>query len=242
MINQDEKTSLQNGHRARLRQKFLDGQLAEYEILELLLTYAIPRRDVRMLSRQLYKKYNNILNLVSSPVESLMENDGIKEHTAVFFKLIYKLMELSYKHVLDSAPIFHNTEKLIRYCKLLVGGKPIEEFHVFYLDAQFKLIKDETHSSGTIDWAAVYVREIVKRALDLNARSVVLLHNHPSGYSSFSTQDIDITKELAIALDKVGIGLYDHLLVSGDVIYSARNMHLIIDENLKNHSVSDSAS
>ena len=89
------------------------------------------------------------------------------------------------------------------------------------------MISDELHSSGTVDWAAVYVREIVKRALDLNARSIVMLHNHPTAYTSFSTQDIEITIELANALDKLGIQLYDHLLVSGDVIYSARNMHLL---------------
>jgi DNA repair protein RadC len=219
--------SLQSGHRARLRKKFLDGQLTEYEILELLLTYAIPRRDVQTLSRQLYKKYGSLHHLLAAPMESLMENEGIKENTATFFKVIHKLMELEYKSVLDTAPIFHNFEKLENYCKILLSGKAVEEFHVLYLDSQYKLIKDELHSSGTIDWAAVYIREIVKKALDLNACSIVMLHNHPSSYTSFSSQDIAITQELENALDKLGIGLYDHLLVSGDVIYSARNMHLL---------------
>lgn len=227
MIKKEDIQSLQQGHRARLRQKFLDGQLTEYEILELLLTYAIPRCDVRTLSRQLYKKYGSIHHLISSPFESLLENDGIKENTATFFKLIHKLMEIEYKTTLDTNPIFHNFEKLENYCKILLSGKSVEEFHVFYLDGQYKLISDELHSSGTVDWAAVYVREIVKRALDLNARSIVMLHNHPTAYTSFSTQDIEITIELANALDKLGIQLYDHLLVSGDVIYSARNMHLL---------------
>ena len=227
MIKAEDLQSLQSGHRARLRKKFLDGQLTEYELLELLLTYAIPRRDVRTLSRQLYKKYGTIHHLLSAPMESLMENEGIKENTATFFKVIHKLMELEYKVVLDTAPIFHNYEKLENYCKILLSGKPIEEFHVLYLDAHYKLIKDELHSSGTIDWAAVYIREIVKKALDLNAASIVMLHNHPSAYTSFSSQDIAITQELESALEKLGIGLYDHLLVSGDVIYSARNMHLL---------------
>ena len=227
MIKTEDLQSLQQGHRARLRKKFLDGQLTEYEILELLLTYAIPRRDVRTLSRQLYKKYGNIHNILSASVDSLMENEGIKENTATFFKLIHKLTQLEYKTVLDSAPIFHNFEKLENYCKSILGGKTIEEFHVFYLDSNFKLIEDELHSSGTIDWAAVYIREIVKHALDINAVSIVLLHNHPSAYTSFSTQDIQITQELENALSKLGIGVYDHLLLSGDVIYSARNMHLL---------------
>jgi len=232
MIKDDEIQSLQQGHRTRLRKKFLDGQLAEYEILELLLTYAIPRRDVRTLSRQLYKKYGNLHNLFSASYEDLITNPGIKGNAATFFKMIHKLMELDYKYYLNNAPIFHNYEKLENYCKLVVGGKSVEEFHVLYLDAQFKLIQDETHSKGTIDWAAVYIREIVKRALDLNARSVVLLHNHPTPYTSFSSQDIQITKELQNALDKLDINLYDHLLVSADVVYSARNMFLL--DNNKN--------
>ena len=232
MIKAQDITSLQQGHRQRLRQKFLDGQLAEYEILELLLTYAIPRRDVRTLSRQLYKKYGSIHNLLAASKESLMENDGIKENTATFFKIIHKLMELEHKIVLAEAPIFYDFSKLESYCKLIVGNKPIEEFHVFYLDAQYRLIKDQLHSSGTINWAAVYIREIVKNALDYNARSIVLLHNHPSSYTSFSSQDIEITKELESALDKLGVSLYDHLLVSGDVVYSARNLRLL-DKPLK---------
>ncbi|MBR0212239.1 MAG: RadC family protein [Alphaproteobacteria bacterium] len=227
MIKKEELQSLQQGHRERLRKKFLEGQLAEYEILELLLTYVIPRRDVRTLARQLYKKYGNIHKLMAAPFESLIENEGIKENSAVFFKLIYYLMQLEYKVAFDDRPIFHNYEKLENYCKLLMSEKTIEEFHVFYLDARYKLIKDELHSSGTVNWAAVYVREIVKKALDLNASSVVLLHNHPSGYTSFSTQDMEITQELENALEKLNINLYDHLLVSGEIIYSARNMHLL---------------
>lgn len=227
MIKSDELKSLQQGHRARLRKKFLDGQLAEYEILELLLMYAIPRRDVRTMSRQLFKKYGSIQRLLSEPFESLIKNDGIKENTATFLKVIHKITEFEYKQELDESPIFYKHEKLENYCKLILGGKAIEEFHVLYLDAQFKLIEDNLHSSGTIDWAAVYIREIVKKALELNAHNIVLLHNHPTPYTSFSSQDIEITQELANALDKLNIGLYDHLLVSGDVIYSARNMHLL---------------
>ena len=156
-----------------------------------------------------------------------MQNKGIKENTAVLFKIIRKLMELEYKCVLDSKPIFYDYTKLENYCKLILGNKTIEEFHVLYLDAQFKLIEDQTHSTGTTDWTAVYIREIVKFALNINAKYVVLLHNHPTPYVSFSSQDIQITQTLATALDKLSIGLYDHLLVSGDVVYSARNLHFL---------------
>lgn len=227
MIKDTEIQSLQQGHRIRLRQKFLDGKLTEYEILELLLTYAIPRRDVRALSRQLFKKYGSIKKLLSDDFSSLIKNDGIKENTATLLKLIAKITELEYKSVLNEMPVFYDSKKLENYCKSVVAGKTIEEFHVLYLDAQFKLIEDVLHSAGTNDWAAVYIREIVKKALELNSSSVILLHNHPTPYVSFSTQDIEITQELYSALNKLNIGLYDHLLVSGDVIYSARNMHLL---------------
>ena len=231
MTNTDDLQSLQQGHRARLRKKFNDGQLTEYELLELLLTYAIPRRDVHALSRQLYKKYGNIHHLISASKESLMANPGVKENVATFLKLICKITTLEYKNTLDAAPIFHNYEKMENYCKLLLAGKHIEEFHVFYLNSQYKLIEDELHSTGTIDWAAVYVREIVKKALDLNATNIVLLHNHPSGCTSFSTQDIQMTQELANAMEQLGIYLYDHLLISGGILYSARNLRLLDEKH-----------
>ena len=227
MNNSNDDKSLQQGHRARLRQKFLAGQLAEYEILELLLTYAIPRRDVRELSRQLYNKYKSIHQILVTPTEMLIKNPGVKENTATFFKLLHKLTELEYKSALNSEPVFRNQSKLENYCRMCVGGKTIEEFHVLYLDSEYKLIQDQLHSSGTVDWTAVYIREIIKTALDLNARSIVLLHNHPTPYTAFSTQDIDITLELEKALNGLSISLYDHLLVSGDIVYSARNMHLL---------------
>lgn len=233
MTKNDEIASLQQGHRARLRKKFLDGQLAEYELLELLLTYAIPRRDVRTLARQLYKKYGNIQHMLSLPMSELMVNVGVKENVATFLKLIHKITTLEYKYILGNAPIFYDFSKLENYCKLLLGDKTVEEFHVFYLDKKFALILDDLHSSGTIDWAAVYVREIVKKALDLNAYSVLLVHNHPSAHTSFSVPDIQMTQELENALGQLGIDLYDHLLVSGNVLYSARNLHLLKPRNSK---------
>ncbi len=227
MTNKQDDLSFRCGHRARLRQKFLDGQLTDTEILELLLTYAIPRRDVYVLAKRLYKKYKNIHNLLSSPVDLLVKNDGIKESTAILFKIVYYLTTLEYKVALDSAPIFYNQEKLENYCKLLLCNKSKEEFHVLYLDAQFKLIEDQLHSTGTVDWTAVYIREIVRHALNLNARGIVLLHNHPTPGTTFSTQDIAITTELEKSCIPLKIKLYDHFLISGDTMYSARNMHFL---------------
>ncbi|MDE6478535.1 MAG: hypothetical protein K2L94_04810 [Alphaproteobacteria bacterium] len=215
------------GHRERLRQKFLAGHIADYELFELLLSYAIPRRDVRPLSRQLLKRYGSIYEVLTAPMESLIQNPGIRENTAVFFQVIHKIMLNGFKCKLTKEPVFHNEQDIFDYCKLLLAGKTVEEFHVLYLDRDLRLVADDLHSVGTIDWAAVYVREILKRALGLNARSVVLVHNHLVTQTSFSTDDIEITTDLRDILEVAGIELYDHFLVSGDLLYSARNLHLL---------------
>lgn len=220
-------SSYRSGHRERLRKKFLQNKLADYELLELLLSYAIPRIDVKPLARELITKYGCVQKVLSASFESLIENKGIKENAAVLIKMIHKMMILDYKNYLDDTPIFHDYKKLSEYCRLLLSSKQIEEFHILYLDSNYKLLSDDLHSSGTVDWAAVYTREIVKRALELNAHSVVMMHNHPMSGKSFSTDDIEITASLKGILSGVGIELFDHLLVSGDIVYSAKNMFLI---------------
>lgn len=220
-------SSFRLGHRERLRKKFLQGKLVDYELLELLLTYAIPRCDVRPLARELMKTFGGTYNVLTAPVESLTKVRGIKENTAIFIKAIHELMVIGHKSYLTDTPIFHDYQKLSEYCKLLLSGKHVEEFHVLYLDANYKLLADDLHSSGTIDWAAVYPREIVKRALELNAASIVMLHNHPSGGTSFSSDDIKITGDVKKILAGIDVALFDHLLVSGNIVYSAKNMFLI---------------
>lgn len=220
-------SSFRIGHRERLRQKFLMGKLTDYKILELLLMYAIPRCDVKPLSRELLKTFGGVHNVIMAPIESLTKVRGIKENTAVLIKVIHELMIASHKSHLIQTPIFHDYQKLSEYCRLLLSGKPVEEFHVLYLDPNYRLLSDDLHSSGTIDWAAVYPREIVKRALDLNAASIVMVHNHPSGTTSFSSDDINITGDVKNILASVDVALFDHLLVSGSIVYSAKNMFLI---------------
>lgn len=220
-------SSYRLGHRERLRKKFLENKLADYELLELIISYAIPRCDVRPLSRELMKKYGGVHQILSAPIESLMTNKGIKENTAIFLKSIYQIMIMGHKSYMDNNPIFHDYNKLCEYCKLLLSGKEIEEFHILYLDSNYKLLVSDLHSSGTIDWAAVYTREILKRALELNAHSIVMMHNHPSSQTSFSTDDIEVTTKLKQVLSGIGVDLFDHLLVSGDIIYSAKNMFLL---------------
>ncbi|MDR0726540.1 MAG: JAB domain-containing protein [Rickettsiales bacterium] len=123
--------------------------------------------------------------------------------------------------------MFHDYKKITEYCRLLLCGKKVEEFHVLYLDSDYRLLSDDLHSSGTVDWAAVYPREILKRALEVNASSVIMLHNHPVSKTSFSIADIEITSDVRNILKNVDIDLFNHLLVSGNIVYSAKNMFLI---------------
>lgn len=225
MPEQDEK--FYTGHRERLREKFLSNQLADYEKLELLLGYAIPRRDVRPLARGLIKQFGGVYQVLSASVEDLTAFKGIGHNTAVFLKLVQQMMQIGYKGQLKESPIFHDEKILHNYCRIILAGKQVEELHILYLDNNLKLISDEMHTSGTVDSSAVYPREIARRALQLNARSIVMVHNHPTSTNTFSNDDVAVTTQVQVVLESLEIALYDHLLVVNDVVYSMRAMHLI---------------
>ena len=222
-----QDTSLFSGHRERLRQKFLDNKLADYEILELLLSYAIPRKDVRVLSRTLLNKFGGMYQMLSAPLEELMTVPETGKNTAIFLKTIQQIMLCGFRSSMSKTPVFHNQEMFENYCKLMIGSNPIEEMHILYLDASHRLLKDELHSSGTTDWTALIPREVLRNAMELRAKSVVLVHNHPTPNTSFSEQDVMITQEMQQTLNSVQISLYDHYVVSGDILYSMRNMFLL---------------
>lgn len=215
------------GHRDRLRAKFLDGKLADYEKLELLLAYVIPRRDVRPLARGLVKQFGGVYQVLSASIDDLMSVRGIGYNTAVFIKLVQEMMTINYMGQLKETPVFHDEKILHNYCRIIMAGKQVEELHILYLDNNLKLISDEIHTTGTIDSSAVYPREIAKRALAQNARSIVMVHNHPASDNSFSNDDIEITMLVKSVLAGLNIELYDHLVVANDVVYSARQSHLL---------------
>lgn len=223
----EEDLSFRQGHRERLRQKFLEDKLTDYELLELLLSFAIPRIDVRPLARGLMKRFGGIYQILTASYEDLISYKGVGKNTAVFIKAIQQVMIKGYKSCLSASPIFHDESVLANYCKLLLSGKSVEEFHILYLNTERRLLADDLHSRGTIDWTAVYPRELLKRALDLNAKYIVLLHNHPTPNKSFSMQDIETTLSIQKLLAEVDIILHDHFIVSGGILYSARNMFLL---------------
>ncbi|MCR4917637.1 MAG: DNA repair protein RadC [Alphaproteobacteria bacterium] len=217
-----QNISLCAGHRERLRQNFLDDKLPCYEVLELLLSYAIPRKDVRPLSRMLFKRFGGMYQILSASINELTSVPGMGKNTAIFIKVIQKIMLEGYKSELSERPVFHNKNLFDSYCKLMLGSSPIEEMHVLYLDINRKLLLDDTHSVGTTDWTAIHPREIIRKALDLQAKFVILVHNHPKNNTSFSTQDIEITNEIRALLQGVGIILDDHYVVSGGILYSLK--------------------
>lgn len=224
----DEKDlSFRVGHRERLRQKFLDDKLTDYELLEMLLSFVIPRRDVRPLARGLIEQFGSVYQVITAPIDSLIAFKGVGRNTAIFIKSIHKIMLAGYKSNLDKVTIFHNEKILTNYCLLLMAGKTKEEIHILYLDEDNRLLADDLHSIGTVDWAAAYPREILKRALELNAKSIVMLHNHPKPNTSFSVDDIELTERVRDLLSTVDIDVHDHYVVSGGIVYSARNMFLL---------------
>jgi len=216
-----------SGHRDRLRQKFLDGKLVDYEKLELLLGYAIPRRDTRPLAHALIKRFGSLPQVLTAQIDDLLAFPGIGHNTAVFLKLVQDIVLSGYRATMDTRPIFHDIKFMLDYCWWTFANKPVEEFHVLYLDSDFRLLQDQLHSSGTYNTTGVYVREIIKTALKLNATSVVLVHNHPASDNSFSNDDIEVTEEIEKIFNDLDISLFDHFLVTKHMIYSGRDCGIV---------------
>ncbi len=215
------------GHRDRLRQKFLDGKLVDYEKLELLLGYAIPRRDTRPLAHALIKHFGSLPQVLTAQIDDLLAFPGIGRNTAIFLKLVQNIVLSGYRAAMDTRPIFHDIKFVQDYCRWTFANKLVEEFHVLYLDSDFRLLQDELHSTGTVNTTGVYVREIIKTALKLNATSLVLVHNHPASDNSFSNDDIKSTEEIEKIFNDLDISLLDHLLVTKHTIYSGRDLGIV---------------
>lgn len=215
------------GHRERLRNKLTHTQLADYELLELVIGGWIPRCDVRERARMLIKEFGGVHQALCQPIDALTRIPGIGKTTAERIQALHELMLLDFKGVLTTDSIMHNYKVLVNYCLNLVYGKKIEEFHVMYLDGKLRMLQSDLHSTGTLTWSAVYSREIVRRAIELNAHHVILLHNHPTAGVEFSPQDAEITTELKNRLAAIDVDIYDHYLVSGGILYSAREKNIL---------------
>lgn len=206
-----------HGHRERLRQRFRDaggGALADYELLELVLFLTVPRRDTKPLAKQLLKEFDgSFAELIAASPERLRQIGGVTENTITALKVVEAAAQrLAQARVMGRSAI-SSWDALLDYCSARMARNPIEEFRVLFLDRKNILIADEAQARGTVDHAPVYPREVVKRALELGASALILVHNHPSGDPTPSRSDIAMTREIAAAARALHIEVHDHLVI-----------------------------
>ncbi len=204
------------GHRERLCTRFFQGgagALPDYELLELTLFAAIPRRDTKPLAKRLLARFGSYAEVIAAPRQRLMEIEGVGEAVVNQLKIVEAAaMRLAQSQVMRK-PALSSWTALIDYCMATMARAPSEEFRVLYLDRKNVLIADEIQARGTVDHAPVYPREIVKRALEHGASALILVHNHPSGDPTPSKADILMTREIADAAKALKIAIHDHLVI-----------------------------
>ncbi len=218
------------GHRQRLRHRFLDAMgdgLADYEILELLLQYAIPRRDVKPIAKSLIAQFGSIRGVMGASLTSLTKIDGIGENTAVLLKVAHKAVVLASKQEIQNTHILGTWDKVIEYCTLHMAYTDTEQFRVIFLNSRNRIIVDEVQTTGSINETAIYPREVVKRALELGAVSVIMVHNHPSGDATPSQADIDMTYQVKDACATVNIKVHDHIVISKENVASFKTLGIL---------------
>ncbi|MCL3881426.1 DNA repair protein RadC [Marivita sp. GX14005] len=204
------------GHRKRLRERFLVGgadPLPDYEMLELLLFRTIRNGDVKPAAYRLIDTFGDFNRTISAPIDRLKEVEGIGHEVALDLKLVEAAAHrLSQARVLRRQ-VISSWDALLDYCRVSMAHRETEQFRILFLDRKNVLIADEMQGRGTVDHVPVYPREVIKRALDLNASALILVHNHPSGDPTPSTADIDMTQNILRACGAVGITVHDHLIV-----------------------------
>ena len=213
------------GHRQRIRRRFLLGEgkdMADYELLELALTMAIPRRDVKPLAKTLIKKFGSFAGVVNASQNELAAVEGVKENTITMLKLIKAAaLRTSWQNLnADDTPVINSFDSLVDYCRSAMAYGDIEEFRIIYLNTKLRLIGEETMQKGTINSVSIHPREVIKSAMEQKAAAIIMVHNHPSGDTTPSKADIEMTKAVARACRLVNITLLDHLIISRSSCYS----------------------
>lgn len=205
-----------------------DGShLDDYEVLEVLLCAFIPRVDVRPIAVELVKRFGSVSGALAAAPARLMEVDGVGDATAAYIRATNLLMQRAAGDTVKDRPLISNWAALLNYVSLKIKHEKSEQARVLYLDRKNKLIADEVAGRGTVDHAPIYPREIAKRALELSASAVILVHNHPSGDPTPSRADIDLTRDIENALAPFGIKVHDHLVVGAKETLSMKAKGLI---------------
>ena len=218
------------GHRERLRDRFLNGgneALADYELLELLLCQAQPRRDMKPLAKALIRRFNSFAGVMAASPRELREVKGVGPALCVIIKTVQAAALRMAKEDVTDRQVLGSWKKLIDYCRAAMAAEKTEQFRLLFLDNKNALIADELQQRGTVNHTPVYPREVVKRALELGASAIIMVHNHPSGDPTPSEDDIAMTREVISAAEKLGIALHDHVVIGRKGHASFRSLGLL---------------
>ncbi|MBC7280745.1 DNA repair protein RadC [Hoeflea sp.] len=219
-----------HGHRDRLRQRFRDSgdrALADYELLELLLFRLIPRRDTKPIAKALLARFGSLPEVLGAPTHLLTEVKGVGDSVATDLKLVAAIAHRMLKGDLKGRQVLASWSSVIEYCRAAMAFEAREQFRVLFLDKKNALIADEVQQTGTVDHTPVYPREVVKRALELSATAIILVHNHPSGDPTPSRADIEMTKLIIDTARPLGITVHDHIIIGKDGHASLKGLKLI---------------
>jgi DNA repair protein RadC len=221
---------LRAGHRQRLKDRFVAGgpeALPDYELLELVLFSAIPRQDTKPTAKRLLERFGSFAEVVNAPPERLKEVKGIGDAAVLQLKLVRAGALRLMQGGIMQRPVLTSWNAVLDYCRAAMGFEAREQFRILFLDKKNRLIADEVQQEGTVDHTPVYVREVVKRALELSASAIILVHNHPSGDPTPSRADIDMTRQIVEAARPLGIAIHDHIIVGRQGHASLKGLKLL---------------
>jgi len=219
-----------HGHRGRMREKLLErgpDALADYELLEMLLFFAFKQGDTKPLAKSLINQFGSFAGVLAAPQKVLLETRGLGPHSVAAIKLVQAAaLRLARAEVME-APVLNNWDRLITYLNAAISREKIEQFRILFLDSKNRLIADEPQAKGTVNHTPVYPREVMKRALELHATALILVHNHPSGDPTPSRADVEMTKEIKQAATFFAVVVHDHLIVGNGRYFSFRREGLL---------------
>ncbi len=219
-----------HGHRQRLRQRFLEGggeALPDYELLELILFVSNARSDVKPLAKALIERFGSFQRVLSATPQQLVKIKGLRETGIVAIKAAQAAGQRLARAEAMERPVMSSWQKVLDYCRASMAYQETEAFRLLFLDRKNRVIADEVQQQGTVDHTPVYPREVVRRALELSATAIIMVHNHPSGDATPSTSDIEMTREVQAAARGLGISLHDHIIICGGEHSSMKGLGLI---------------
>ena len=218
------------GHRQRLRERFRktgEQGLADYELLEFLLFSALPRQDTKPIAKALLQRFGSFPAALAAPRERLKEIPGLSDISIDVLQAVHASVIRFHKAGLEKRQVLDSWQKVMDYLQVSMGLAPVEQFRILFLDKKNALIADEVQQTGTVDHTPVYPREVIRRALELSATALILVHNHPSGDPTPSRADIQMTKKIVDIAGPLGIEVHDHIIVGLRTNVSFRSLQLI---------------